>query len=263
MPSPRRPSPPSTPPGSSRRASRRRPPSAGVGVVADALRRRPADRGPRSASGWPPRTYRRRARRSCTSWSWPLSGLDRARSGRGPRAGVRAGARLGGRAESVDRGVGSGRAGPPLPGRPRTSRRPLTWPSGPASRCETPGPASARSELSCASVPTGWSSCEDDEAARDSAPPRLLGAFDPLLLGWRRGRRSSGERTGIVTNNGIFRPFALVAGRAVATWTLVGGGVRLVPFDELASSDLASLTREAEDVVRFLGLSGGEPRSRS
>ena len=51
-------------------------------------------------------------------------------------------------------------------------------------------------------------------------PPRLLGAFDPLLLGWTSREKMLGEHAtaGIVTDNGLFRPFALVRGRAVAIW---------------------------------------------
>src|SRR4029077_497250 len=44
--------------------------------------------------------------------------------------------------------------------------------------------------------------------------PRLLGAFDPLLLGWTSRERVLGPHTHLVTMNGIFRPFALVKGRA-------------------------------------------------
>ena len=48
-------------------------------------------------------------------------------------------------------------------------------------------------------------------------PPRLLGAFDPLLLGWTSREPILGRNTSVVTVNGIFRPFALVRGRGVAT----------------------------------------------
>jgi hypothetical protein len=88
--------------------------------------------------------------------------------------------------------------------------------------------------------------------ATDLGPPRLLGAFDPLLLGWCSREPIIGRHTGIVTNNGIFRPFALVGGRAVATWTLASGVVRLAPFAELATTDLETLAVDAADVVRFL-----------
>ena len=54
-------------------------------------------------------------------------------------------------------------------------------------------------------------------------PPRLLGAFDPLLFGWCSREAILGTHRAVVTVNGIFRPFALVRGHAVATWTMAGG----------------------------------------
>ena len=56
----------------------------------------------------------------------------------------------------------------------------------------------------------------------------------------------------IVTMNGIFRPFALVGGRAAATWTMPGGQVSIEPFGHLSTNVLADLDREARDVERFL-----------
>ena len=75
-----------------------------------------------------------------------------------------------------------------------------------------------------------------------------------MLLGWCTRDPIVGGHTGIVTNNGVFRPFALVEGRAVATWTLDGGVVRLAPFAELAPSDLDALAADAVDVARFLAM---------
>jgi hypothetical protein len=83
-------------------------------------------------------------------------------------------------------------------------------------------------------------------------PPRLLGAFDPLLLGWASRDPIVGPHRRIVTVNGLFRPFALAAGRAVATWTLTGGKVALEPFAPLDSQTRAALTADAADVTRFL-----------
>ncbi len=85
-------------------------------------------------------------------------------------------------------------------------------------------------------------------------PPRLLGAFDPLLLGWVSREPVVGAHAGIVTSNGIFRPFVLVGGRAVGLWSLVQGRVRLAPFDQLSPSVAASLDADAVDVRRFLQL---------
>ncbi|MDQ5820487.1 MAG: winged helix DNA-binding domain-containing protein [Actinomycetota bacterium] len=87
-------------------------------------------------------------------------------------------------------------------------------------------------------------------------PPRLLGAFEPLLLGWTSREPLLGSHQGIVTDNGIFRPFALVRGRAVATWSLQGGQAELTQFGRLARADRAALDADAADVVRFLGRGG-------
>ena len=82
--------------------------------------------------------------------------------------------------------------------------------------------------------------------------PKLLGGFDPLLHGWVDREPVLGGNQTIVTMNGIFRPFALVGGRAVATWTMPAGRVRLALFGDLTAGVLADLDREARDVERFL-----------
>jgi Winged helix DNA-binding domain len=84
-------------------------------------------------------------------------------------------------------------------------------------------------------------------------PPRLLGAFDPLLLGWVSRDPVVGPNQQIVTVNGLFRPFALADGRAVATWSIPGGQVVLAPFAELDARTRAALEADAADVTRFLG----------
>ncbi len=82
--------------------------------------------------------------------------------------------------------------------------------------------------------------------------PRLLGAFDPVLLGWRSREEILGSHHQVVTVNGLFRPFALVRGRAAATWSMPAGKVLLEPFRGLSREDTAALAADAEDVVRFL-----------
>ncbi|TVZ05174.1 winged helix DNA-binding domain-containing protein [Trebonia kvetii] len=89
-------------------------------------------------------------------------------------------------------------------------------------------------------------------------PPLLLGAFDPLLLGWASREAIVGPHRQIVTVNGLFRPFALAGGVAVATWSFAGGKVALAPFAPLADQTLAALDAQAADVTRFLG---AEPAS--
>jgi hypothetical protein len=90
------------------------------------------------------------------------------------------------------------------------------------------------------------------ERAAVLPPPRLLGAFDPLLLGWASRDPIIGPHRHIVTDNGLFRPFALVGGRAVATWKIAGGRVVLAPFSEIDAVAQAVLDVEAADVTRFL-----------
>ncbi len=85
-------------------------------------------------------------------------------------------------------------------------------------------------------------------------PPRLLGSFDPVLLGWVSREQLLDVDQAIVTVNGVFRPFALVRGRAAALWKLDGGKVAIEPFARLTKQDAAALDADAQDVVRFLGV---------
>ena len=84
-------------------------------------------------------------------------------------------------------------------------------------------------------------------------PPRLLGPWEPLLLGWSSREDVLAGQTGLVTVNGVFKPFALVEGRAVATWRLTSGRAMVETFVPLADKVVAALEEDGEDVVRFLG----------
>jgi hypothetical protein len=90
--------------------------------------------------------------------------------------------------------------------------------------------------------------------AAELPPPLLLGPYDPLLLGWRSRESILGSHTAIVTVNGLFRPFALVDGRAVATWSIPAGKVAIEPFGRLSRKVAAALQTEAGSVERYLGL---------
>jgi hypothetical protein len=61
-----------------------------------------------------------------------------------------------------------------------------------------------------------------------------------------------GSHKGVVTVNGLFRPFALVGGRARATWKLSGREVLIRPFGRLTNRDSVALARDAAEVKRFL-----------
>jgi hypothetical protein len=82
--------------------------------------------------------------------------------------------------------------------------------------------------------------------------PRLLGSFDPILLGWRSRDLVTGPHTKVVTTNGIFRPVGLVAGRAVATWRLSAGTLSIDPLEPVSRADQRALRADGYDVGRFL-----------
>jgi hypothetical protein len=103
-------------------------------------------------------------------------------------------------------------------------------------------------------VGDGLAAVAGGRKARSLPPPRLLGAFDPLLHGWVSREPFVGKHRGVVTTNGIFRPVALVGGRVVATWGLAGGVVSIRPIERVRSVALDALVTDAADVSRFLGL---------
>jgi hypothetical protein len=82
--------------------------------------------------------------------------------------------------------------------------------------------------------------------------PRLLGSFEPVLLGWKSRELLLGEAEPYVVSGGVFRSFALVRGRAVATWTIARQKVELESFGRLAHADRKALDTDAKDVARFL-----------
>jgi hypothetical protein len=85
-------------------------------------------------------------------------------------------------------------------------------------------------------------------------PPRLLGWFEPVLLGWVSRELIYGDDRSFMTDPKLLDPFALVRGRAVAHWRMQDGRVALdEPFAPLAKADREALERDAADVERFLG----------
>jgi winged helix DNA-binding protein len=85
-------------------------------------------------------------------------------------------------------------------------------------------------------------------------PPRarLLGAFDPLLLGWRDRKFLLGADTYDIIRGGMIRPVVLVDGLTVGTWSVRRGEIGL-DVAEQADATARALRREAADVERFLG----------
>jgi hypothetical protein len=90
------------------------------------------------------------------------------------------------------------------------------------------------------------------EEAAELPPPRLLGSFDPVLHGWVSREPMLVEKEPIITLNGVFRPFALVRGRAVAVWSMRAGEIALQPFGRLTRADTAALRADALAVAAYL-----------
>ena len=116
----------------------------------------------------------------------------------------------------------------------------------------TPAPASRRSPPSSSSAPTASSTSPAAPPAEPLPPPRLLGSFDPLLLGWRSREEVVGPHKMLVTMNGIFRPFALVKGRAVATWRLSGRKLEIEHLGKVTKKAAAELEADGEAVLAYL-----------
>ena len=74
-----------------------------------------------------------------------------------------------------------------------------------------------------------------------------------VLLGWTSRDDIVGGEPNLITAGGMFYPFAMVRGRAVARWRVVDGQVELDPFRRISKADRGALERDGEDVVRFLG----------
>jgi hypothetical protein len=86
--------------------------------------------------------------------------------------------------------------------------------------------------------------------------PRLLGTFEPVLMGWTSREAILGAHGALVTSNGIFRPFVMVDGRAVGTWGLAGGTPTLDPPQPGGRRHARAIAAEIADVTRFLTPSG-------
>jgi hypothetical protein len=89
----------------------------------------------------------------------------------------------------------------------------------------------------------------------DAMPvPRLLGAFDPILLGWRSREFIVGGQGPAIMIGGMFVAFALVGGRAAGLWRIEKGRISIEPFGRLAARDRRALEADGDDVIRYLGL---------
>jgi hypothetical protein len=97
------------------------------------------------------------------------------------------------------------------------------------------------------------------KAAREHGSVRLVGAFDPLLLGYahrdlfvtpRRSRK-------VNARGGVIKPTVLVDARVAGTWKLVGRAGSRRPqvdlFDDVGPGIAQGIEEEVRDVERFSG----------
>jgi hypothetical protein len=104
------------------------------------------------------------------------------------------------------------------------------------------------------STPDGLVDLVDRARPPRVARLRLLGPFDPLLLGWAVRDDVVGGHRSVVTTNGLIRPVVLADGRVVATWGLPSGAVTVNILSQVPVGSDRALLAEAADVLRFLGL---------
>jgi hypothetical protein len=103
--------------------------------------------------------------------------------------------------------------------------------------------------------------CDGDQVELSGArhggslpPPRLLGPFEPVLLGWSSREFIVGEDLAKIVSGGVFRSFALVDGRAAAVWGIDDGKVWIEPFRDLPPGAGEALEHDGREVLRYLGL---------
>jgi len=111
----------------------------------------------------------------------------------------------------------------------------------------------------------GLLSLRDAPAVAPLPPPRLLGPWDPLLVGWKDRGFIVGEHEPKLISGGLFRPFVLAEGRAVATWGIRDGRLELhEPFVALPARTRAAFVADAREAAAYLGLElalGGSERA--
>nr|WP_221471686.1 winged helix DNA-binding domain-containing protein [Amycolatopsis umgeniensis] len=105
---------------------------------------------------------------------------------------------------------------------------------------------------------SGFALSETDLSA-PPCPPRLLGAFDTYLLGYRDRDLllDPAEAKRVNSGGGMIAPTVLVDGRIAGTWhtkrTAKQTKVVVEPFTTLSRSAITGLESEVDDYGRFLG----------
>ncbi len=100
----------------------------------------------------------------------------------------------------------------------------------------------------------GHGPAEDRDLARWAGLPLRDARAGLAAIASALVEREDGLVDLVVTMNGIFRPFALVDGRAVATWRFSGGRVTIEHLGKVTKKAAAALEADAVEVTRFMGL---------
>ena len=122
--------------------------------------------------------------------------------------------------------------------------------------CNRAGLAAIASSLD--QRPDGLVDLKDREPPPPRWPaPRLLGAFDPLLLGWRSRELVLDDPQEVITTNGIIKAIVLIEGRAAGSWALRAGHVTLSLWNYTDPDTLDALASEASAVEKYLRVGAG------
>jgi Winged helix DNA-binding domain len=89
---------------------------------------------------------------------------------------------------------------------------------------------------------------------RSLPAPRLLGPFEPVLLGWCSREFVVGAHEAAIINGGMFSAFALVNGEAAARWGMRDGRLWIKPFRALSPDELRALERDGQAVASYLAI---------
>jgi hypothetical protein len=129
------------------------------------------------------------------------------------------------------------------------------------------GPAEVRdlatwAGVAAADARAAWRGAEAAEGGGRRDGVRLLGAFDPYLLGYagRDHAVDAGHARRVWPGGGWFHPVVLVGGRAAGTWRIDGATLAVDAWAAIPGDGLAA---EARDVGRFLGRALAVSRERS
>ncbi|MDQ4005567.1 MAG: winged helix DNA-binding domain-containing protein [Actinomycetota bacterium] len=83
--------------------------------------------------------------------------------------------------------------------------------------------------------------------------PRFLPAWDHYYLGYRERSHVGASANVTISRGGLYDPFVVVDGRAVANWRLRKNALEVLPFRGATRPARKALEREVADIGRFLG----------